>query len=73
MRSIAIAVRLQRSMQAAAIGAWRDLSTRTRLLSDARSRFGKLAQDRPEARQDEAAHGRKETRTGTVISAKGLA
>ena len=44
-----------------------------KLLSDARSCFGKLAQDRPAARQDEAGHGRKETRTGTVISAKGLA
>jgi len=43
------------------------------LLSDAPSCFGKVAQDRPAARQDEAGHRRKETRTGTVISAKGLA
>ena len=43
------------------------------LLSDARSCFGKVAPDHPATRQDEAGHGRKETRTGTVISAKGLA
>ena len=43
------------------------------LLSDARSCFGKLSPDHLAARQDEAGHGRKETRTGTVISAKGLA
>jgi len=42
-------------------------------LSDARSCFGKLSPDHPAARKDEAGHGRKETRTGTVISAKGLA
>jgi len=42
-------------------------------LSDARSCFGKVAPNHPVARQDEARHGRKETRTGTVISAKGLA
>jgi len=42
-------------------------------LSDAPSCFGKVAQDHPGARQDEAAHGRKKTRTGTVISTKGLA
>ena len=43
------------------------------LLSDARSCFGKVAPDHPAARQQEAGHGRKETRTGTVVSAKGLA
>ena len=43
------------------------------LLSDARSCFGKVAPDHPSARQAEAGHGRKETRTGTVVSAKGLA
>jgi len=43
------------------------------LLSDARSCFGKVAPDHPVAQQDETRHGRKETRTGTVISAKGLA
>jgi len=43
------------------------------LLSDARSCFGKLSPDHPAARKDEASHGRKETRTGTVISPKGLA
>ena len=43
------------------------------LLSDARSCFGKLSPDHQAARKDEAGHGRKETRTGTVISAKGLA
>jgi predicted transposase YbfD/YdcC len=42
------------------------------LLSDARSCFGKLLPDHPTTRQ-EAGHGRKETRTGTVVSAKGLA
>jgi len=42
-------------------------------LSDARSCFGKLSPDHPVAREEGAAHGRKETRTGTVISAKGLA
>lgn len=43
------------------------------LLSDARSCFGKLPPDHPVARQEGAAHGRKETRTGMVISANGLA
>ena len=43
------------------------------LLSDARSCFGKVAPDHPSARQAEAGHGRKETHTGTVVSAKGLA
>ena len=43
------------------------------LLSDARSCFGKVAPDHPAARQKEAGHDRKETRTGTVVSAKGLA
>jgi len=43
------------------------------LLSDARSCFGKVAPDHPATRQDEAGHGRKETRIGTVVSAKGLA
>ena len=39
----------------------------------ARSCFGKLLPDHPAARQKGAGHGRKETRTGTVVSAKGLA
>jgi predicted transposase YbfD/YdcC len=43
------------------------------LLSDARSCFGKLPPGHPAARQEGAGHGRKETRTGTVVSAKGLA
>ena len=43
------------------------------LLSDAGSCFGKLAPDHPAARTEETGHGRKETRTGTVVSAKGLA
>ena len=43
------------------------------LLSDARSYFGKALSDHPVARQQEAGHGRNETRTGTVASAKGLA
>jgi len=43
------------------------------LLSDARSCFGKLSPDHPVARQEGAAHGRQETRTGPVIPAKGLA
>jgi len=37
------------------------------LLSDARSCFGKVAHDHPVAQQDETRHGRKETRTGTMI------
>ena len=43
------------------------------LLSDARSCLGKAAPNHPAARQDEAGHGRKVTRTGTVVSVKGLA
>lgn len=43
------------------------------LLSDARSCFGKVSPDHPVARQQEVGHGRKETRTGMVVSAKGLA
>jgi len=42
-------------------------------LSDGRSCFGKLSPDHPVARREGAGHGRKETRTGTIISAKGLA
>lgn len=42
-------------------------------MSDARSCFGKLAPNPPVARQEEAGHGRRETRTATVVSAKGLA
>jgi len=42
-------------------------------LSDARSCFGKLSPDHPAVQKDEASHGRKETRTGKVISAKGFA
>ena len=37
------------------------------LLSDARSCFGKVSPDHPVARQQEVRHGRKETRTGTVV------
>jgi len=43
------------------------------LLSDARSCFSKVSPGHPVARQQEAWHGRKETRTGVVVSAKGLA
>ncbi len=43
------------------------------LLSDARSCFGKLSPSHSTARREEKGHGRKETWTGTVISAKGLA
>ncbi len=43
------------------------------LLSDARSCFGKVRADPRVARQEETGHGRKETRTGTVVSVKGLA
>ena len=43
------------------------------LLSDARSCFGKVAPDHPAARQEAVGHGRKATRTGTVVSARGLA
>ena len=43
------------------------------LLSDARSCFSKVSLDHPVVCQQEMGHGRKETRTGLVISAKGLA
>ena len=43
------------------------------LLSDARACFGKAKKDRPVVRVEETGHGRKETRTGTVVSAKWLA
>ncbi len=43
------------------------------LLSDARACFGKLKGDHPVARIDETGHGRKESRTAVVVSAKGLA
>jgi len=43
------------------------------LLSDARACFGKLKGDHPVARIDETSHGRKESRTAVVVSAKGLA
>ena len=43
------------------------------LLSDARACFGKLAPNPPAARQEDVGHGRRETRTATVVSAKGLA
>jgi len=43
------------------------------LLSDARSCFGEVSTDHPVACQQEAGHGRKETRLGAVVSAKGLA
>ena len=44
-----------------------------KLLSDARSCFGKLSPDHPASLQEGAGHGRKETRIGTVVCAKGLA
>jgi predicted transposase YbfD/YdcC len=43
------------------------------LLSDARACFGTVKGDHPVARIDETGHGRKESRTAVVISAKGLA
>ena len=43
------------------------------LLSDARACFGKAKKDHLVARVEETGHGRKETRTGMVVSAKGLA
>ena len=43
------------------------------LLSDARACFGKVKEIHPVARQEEAGHGRQETRTAMVVSAKGLA
>lgn len=43
------------------------------LLSDARACFGKTRQSHPVARTEDAGHGRKETRTAVVVSAKGLA
>ncbi len=43
------------------------------LLSDARACFGKVNKDQPVDRVEETGHGRKETRTAVVVSAKGLA
>jgi predicted transposase YbfD/YdcC len=43
------------------------------LLSDARARLGTAKVDHPVARVEETGHGRKETRTGMVVCAKGLA
>lgn len=43
------------------------------LLSDARACFGKAKDSHPVARHEETGHGRTETRTATVVSAKGLA
>jgi predicted transposase YbfD/YdcC len=43
------------------------------LLSDARSCFGTAKIDHLAVRQQETGHGRKETRAGLVVSAKGLA
>jgi predicted transposase YbfD/YdcC len=43
------------------------------LLSDARACFGEVNKDHPVARVEETGHGRKETRNGMVVSAKGLA
>ena len=43
------------------------------LLSDTRSCFSKASPNHPVTRQQEVGHGRKETRTGLVVSAKGLA
>ena len=69
----AIAARLQRSPKARRRLLPGAEGQPGKLLSDARSCFGKLSPDHLAARQDEAGHGRKETRTGTVIPAKGLA
>jgi len=43
------------------------------LLSDARSCFSKSSPDNPVVCQQERGHGRKEARSGLVVSAKGLA
>jgi len=43
------------------------------LLSDARACFGTLKDTHPVARIEETGHGRRETRTATVVSARGLA
>jgi predicted transposase YbfD/YdcC len=43
------------------------------LLSDARARLGTAKEGHPVARVEETGHGRKETRTGMVVCAKGLA
>ena len=43
------------------------------LLSDARAGFSTTDADHPVARREELGHGRKETRTATVVSAKDLA
>ena len=43
------------------------------LLSDARACFGKVKDTHPVARVEETGHGRRETRTARVVSAKGLA
>lgn len=43
------------------------------LLSDARACFGKVKDTHAVARQEETGHGRQETRTAMVVSAKGLA
>lgn len=43
------------------------------LLSDARSCFSEVSAGQPTVRHQETGHGRKETRTGAVVSAKGLA
>ena len=43
------------------------------LLSDARSCFGKMKEGHPVAHVEEINHGRKESRTAVVVSAKGLA
>jgi predicted transposase YbfD/YdcC len=43
------------------------------LLSEARSCFSKVSANYPITRQQEVGHGRKETRAGLVVSAKGLA
>ena len=43
------------------------------LLSDAQAFFGQMKKDHPLARIEDTGHGRKETRTAVVVSAKGLA
>jgi len=48
-------------------------SNQDSLLSDAHACFGRLGDDHPVARSADTGHGRTETRTATVVPAKGLA
>lgn len=56
-------------------GDWRQplKANQDSLLSDARGCFSPLRSDAPSIRLEEVNHGRKESRTATVVSAKGLA